>query len=578
MADISVKIIDQQKSKCEKMSNSINTVSPVDIFENFENSLPPEIEEGNIEYKVKLVDPSLSRMQHLITQMKWRLREGQGEAIYEIGVQDDGTIKGLTDKELDASIRTLKSMAASLNASVVMLRERDVTPKSVICCRRRVVELLIRKIPDQQFIGLRIAILGSANAGKSTLCGVLTQGHLDNGHGKARLNLFRYLHEFQTGRTSSICLDIIGFDSQGKLINYSEHSLEEIAEQSTKLITLIDLAGDRKYLKTTIYGLTGYLPHFAALVISAVTGPTSITREHLALSVALNIPVFIVVTKVDAVSIAARERVLHSIDILLKRPGMNCIPKRVESSGTAVCYATAMLTKNVVPIFLISNVSGLDLHLLKQFLNFLPSSNYPKFRRDEISLNAPLFSIEEVFRVPQVNVVVCGVLTDGILREKDAVQIGPFKDGNYHLGRIESIRRNKQPVRFLRPGEAASLALAVDEMYVQSIRRGMVLLNDKDEGIACRRFTARLYLLYHPANEICVGFQGTVYIGSVCQTVTIMELDAPSIVPCQWVTVQFEFYSCPEYVRVGTPLIFRESKTKGMGEVVHIFSFDCTLT
>lgn len=67
--------------------------------------------------------------------------------------------------------------------------------------------------------------------------------------------------------------------------------------------------------------------------------------------------------------------------------------------------------------------------------------------------------------------MVCGVLTDGILREKDAVQIGPFKDGNYRTGRIESIRRNKQPVRFLRPGEAASMALAVDETYVQSIRR-----------------------------------------------------------------------------------------------------------
>uniref|UniRef100_A0A1I7VG43 Tr-type G domain-containing protein n=1 Tax=Loa loa TaxID=7209 RepID=A0A1I7VG43_LOALO len=547
------KLVDRKQS-VERMADSINAPSLIDIFKNFENSLPPEVEEGNIEYKVKLVNPSLSRMQHLITQMKWRLREGQGEAIYEIGVQDDGTIKGLTDKELDASVRTLKSMAAALNASVVVLRERDVTPKSVTSCRRRVVELLIRKIPDnQQFIGLRIAILGSANAGKSTLCGVLTQGHLDNGHGKARLNLFRYLHEFQTGRTSSICLDMIGFDSQGELINYSEHSLEEIAEQSTKLITLIDLAGDRKYLKTTIYGLTGYLPHFAALVVSAVTGPTSITREHLGLSVALNIPVFVIVTKVDAVTTTAREKVLQSINMLLKRP---------------------VLSKNVVPVFLISNVSGLNLHLLKKFLNVLPSSSFSKLKQDEISLSALLFSIEEVYRVPQVNVVVCGVLTEGILREKDAIQIGPFKDGNYHIGKIESIRRNKQPVRFVRSGEAASMALALDEICIPNIRRGMVLLNAKDEGIACRRFTARLYLLYHPATEICVGFQGTVYIGSVCQTATITKLDAPSIVPCQWVTAQFEFYSCPEYVRVGTPLIFRESKTKGMGEVVHIFGFD----
>lgn len=47
--------------------------------------LPPEDAEGNVEYKLKLVDPSESRFEHLVTQMKWRLREGQGEAIYEIG-------------------------------------------------------------------------------------------------------------------------------------------------------------------------------------------------------------------------------------------------------------------------------------------------------------------------------------------------------------------------------------------------------------------------------------------------------------------------------------------------------------
>lgn len=49
--------------------------------------LPPEEEEGNVEYKLKLVAPSESRLQHLVTQLKWRLREGSGEAFYEIGVE-----------------------------------------------------------------------------------------------------------------------------------------------------------------------------------------------------------------------------------------------------------------------------------------------------------------------------------------------------------------------------------------------------------------------------------------------------------------------------------------------------------
>ena len=45
------------------------------------SSLPPEPQQGNIEYKLKLVNPTSQRLEHLVTQMKWRLREGQGETI-----------------------------------------------------------------------------------------------------------------------------------------------------------------------------------------------------------------------------------------------------------------------------------------------------------------------------------------------------------------------------------------------------------------------------------------------------------------------------------------------------------------
>lgn len=69
---------------------------------------------------------------------------------------------------------------------------------------------------DQNNIEIRVAVLGNADAGKSTLLGVLTQGNLDNGRGKARLNMFRHLHEIQSGRTSSISHEILGFDSQVK--------------------------------------------------------------------------------------------------------------------------------------------------------------------------------------------------------------------------------------------------------------------------------------------------------------------------------------------------------------------------
>ena len=55
-----------------------------------DNHLPPEPQFGNIEYKLKLISPSKQRLDHLVTQLKWRLNEGNGEAIYEIGVTDSG--------------------------------------------------------------------------------------------------------------------------------------------------------------------------------------------------------------------------------------------------------------------------------------------------------------------------------------------------------------------------------------------------------------------------------------------------------------------------------------------------------
>ena len=48
----------------------------------------PEVEEGNIEYKRKIYDLSDYRFEQLSSQMKWRINEGNGEALYYIGIND----------------------------------------------------------------------------------------------------------------------------------------------------------------------------------------------------------------------------------------------------------------------------------------------------------------------------------------------------------------------------------------------------------------------------------------------------------------------------------------------------------
>jgi GTPase len=416
----------------------------------------------------------------------------------------------------------------------------------------------------------RLAILGSAEAGKSTLCGVLSRGQLDNGHGSARLNLFRYLHEFQTGKTSSVCLGVIGFNSDGQLLNCKKDSLDEVVEESTKLMTLIDLAGERKYIRTTIYGLCGYNPHYCALTISATTGPTSNTREHACLAMVLNISTFVLITKADCVSEQQILNVITRTNKLLKTIGLTSSTQIVTTLDQAVSAAPSLHSKDCIPIFIISSVTGQNMDYLKCFLNVLPISFTP-IERKALSLKSTFFQVEEVFRVPRVGVVVCGLLNEGVLYVGDRIKIGPTRNGNYQEGRVCSIRRNKQPVFSILPGEAASIAISFDEKNVV-IHRGMVMIAENEPATSCWEFEAKFLLFYHPGNEIVKNFEGTVYIGFLCRRATIISIDSPTntIKPCTWTNVRFKFDSKPEYVQVGASLIFREQRTRGMAEVTKI--------
>lgn len=222
---------------------------------------------------------------------------------------------------MKASLHTLYLMAEKLGASLTILRERVIVSNNSSACRKA-IEVLVRKVPDdQQTIELRIAVLGNVEVGKSTLLGVLTQGETDNGRGSARLNLFRHRHEIKSGRTSSISREILGFDAKGCPSTYNIcRTPEEICETSSKLITFIDLGGHQKYLKTTVFGLMALHGHFAMLVVSAICGVAGTTREHLGLALALEVPIVVVINKIDLASQESLSGTISQLEVLLKSP------------------------------------------------------------------------------------------------------------------------------------------------------------------------------------------------------------------------------------------------------------------
>lgn len=451
-----------------------------------------------------------------------------------------------------------------LDADYVLLRQTK-------CDKNKLVnEYLIRsRAPDDDFQEIRVAVVGNVDAGKSTLLGVLTHGELDNGRGLARLKLFRHKHEIESGRTSSVGNDILGFDSRGQIVNEQNsrsgnHQLNwtNICRRATKVITFIDLAGHERYLKTTIFGMTGNNPDFVMLMIGSNAGIVGMTKEHLGLALALSVPVFIVVSKIDMCPPNVLSETLNTLQRLLKSSGCRKIPVLVANEDDVITTASNFATERLCPIFQISNVSGLNLNLLKMFLNLLMS------RTPKADNEPACFVIDDIHQVPGVGTVVSGLISKGKVKNNDVLYLGPDSLGNYQQVSIRSIHRKRMPVSVVGSGQTASFALK--KVKRDEVRKGMVMLSSPSgPPPAYWDFTSEIVILHH-ATTIKVKYQAVIHCGSIRQTAQILEMNAECLRTGDKASVRFKFLKNPEYLRLGQKMIFREGRTKAIGTIVHI--------
>lgn len=81
----------------------------------------PENDTGSIEYKRTLENCSDIKAKKYATQMRWRILQNRKKqcATYYIGVDDDGTITGLTDSDAMESISKFVSISKTIGASII---------------------------------------------------------------------------------------------------------------------------------------------------------------------------------------------------------------------------------------------------------------------------------------------------------------------------------------------------------------------------------------------------------------------------------------------------------------------------
>ncbi|WVN86650.1 uncharacterized protein L203_101819 [Cryptococcus depauperatus CBS 7841] len=582
--------------------------------------LPPKKEPKEPATEVKVEDEEESELSledlvsseknadELQSRLASCLLKGHGELLVSLGAHPDPASqynpqssdpsppigKPMSSSELTAAIERLSSACKALQADLLKLYQIDEPSRKEGPFGTWLVRLTPRGV--EEVLEVRVAVVGNVDAGKSTTLGVLTRGGLDDGRGKARVALFRHPHEVETGRTSSVGGEILGFSPKGEPVIPSTHTVEsgnphhplsiakreklgweDICQRAAKVVGFIDLAGHERYFKTTLYGLSGCAPDYVMLMVGGNAGLIGMSKEHLGVALALNVPIAVCVTKIDMTPSNILEQTVNMLTKVLRSPGCRRIPVFVDSARDAVDCARYLgkplgggsSTARLCPVFMVSNVTGHNLDTLRTFLNCLPSSQSD----DKYVVDAPFeFQISDTFSVPFVGTVVSGVITAGTIHANDQVLLGPDSVGQFFPTAVKTIQRKRAFVTSSEAGQSVSFALK--RIRRNQVRKGMVLIAKTDVlPKAVKRFEGMVMVLHH-SSTIQPNYQAMMHCGAIRQTVRIKSLDHPSglIRTGDRSKVVFEFINQPEFVKEGQTILLREAKTKVLGVVTKILA------
>jgi GTPase len=263
-----------------------------------------ENDDGNIEYKLRLDKKHGLSLRKLITQMNWRLSEGYEkngvhEAHYILGIEDDGNLGNMSLSNIESTYDVFLYMVQECHAVVVTKTMFKIDSSHLIYA-------MINKKHTSKVIEINAIFVGPSGHGKTTAISYLTHGCNDNGDGQGRKHVLKYVHEKVTGQTSSVKKEIIGLKNK-MLINTTtgDASWEDIVNMSDKIVNLIDLPGDKKFSKTTYFGILSYKIHIMFIVVDIATltdVDVSICIDfYYGLGKLLNVKMVLLLSKLDTV-------------------------------------------------------------------------------------------------------------------------------------------------------------------------------------------------------------------------------------------------------------------------------------
>jgi elongation factor 1-alpha len=470
-------------------------------------------------------------------------------------------------------------------------------------------------IPSTLFeTDVAVAVAGSVDSGKSSLIGVLYSGELDNGNGSARATVAKHQHEIKSGKTSDISTRIIKCDNGRNM-------------------TLVDLCGHEKYLKTTAFGITGYFPDYAIVVVAANRGILKMTKEHLGILIYMKVPIIIVITRGDIAPEEIYEKTVKDIRMICKI--YNKKPEVINS------YKDASLPENefsikeksdllrvgdiadkiqntcdYVPVITVSNKTGYYINVLKHFISNLK----PRTLWDASKLDGSVFYIDSVFNPPGIGIVLSGIVKGKPIKVGDNLFLGP-QGKNFIPVRVRSMHSNTRTiVKELQDHQRGCIAIAPIgniDLVRKTIQKGMIIVSsEKLTDNICYRFKAEIEILHHSAT-IIKNYTPVIHVGTVRQAARIVNIEnilfRKEILDNKKKTIEkitnptekeqnektkttldekeeqevkdkekdnlrtgdkaivtFKFKFKPEFIEKGLTFFFKEGTTRGKGDIIEI--------
>ena len=358
-----------------------------------------------------------------------------------------------------------------------------------------------RRNPVARGEHLRVSLTGSTTSGKSSLLGTLSTSTLDNGRGKSRLSLLKHRHEIVSGVTSSLAQELIGYrdipqasgtaTTATNIVNYSSGNVSSWTDihnssEPGRLVFVTDSAGHPKFRRTTVRGLISWAPHWTLCCVAAdddgdstgKAGATASSNEvlgsvgqgldlskaHLELCLKLDLPLVVIITKLDLASRKGLRQTVAKVLSTLKSAGRRPALLAGTAPNPAIAESQTILQVDeeavrkaietlspgelplLVPIVLTSALTGTGIgqvHALLRQLPVLrecdPPSDRDRAEKQRGKIPGTLFHVDEIFRVAEstkgenahgLNLdprfILSGYLRYGSLETADSLLLGPF--------------------------------------------------------------------------------------------------------------------------------------------------------